>query len=223
MSNITAETLLAEANRACEEGFNFVYNSLGELKDTDFPVKMAAIIDQTVKMTNEMAKEASFMSGLKSHGKDIAKGVGGAALTGVAVSMLNDLVTNAHESLTRSRNYNKMLEYAPELKEHEDPKLVRGIFDSLHTLAGPKVTGEPHIAAEFVRTQASLAGAGGGFSNAKNISDLVGTRKNIDSLGQRIAPPQMGYTSSMSKERRRDQDGKTQTSVSSRSDKSLRV
>jgi hypothetical protein len=222
--NITKEDLLKVAYEQYPDGIDFIFNSSIELAGTEYISKMASIMDDAVAQVNSLTKQAGFADALKNHGKDVAKGVGTAALTGVAISMLNDLVQNAHESVTRNRNFKKMLEYAPDLKQREDQKAIRGIFDSLHTLAGPKVSGEPHVAAEFVKTQIEYVGGAGGFSNAKNISDLVGARNNIERSGQRIVAP--SFTSTKSRDERKEYNETNQlkgTQTSTSNSKQTRV
>ena len=233
---ITVEELLKTAALSSDTGkagVDFYFNAVNELAeygDTDFFSKTASIMEDAVRLSNQtklnIEKQAGMgsklMEGIKTHGPDVGKSVAGAALTGLAVSMLNDLATTAHESLTRNRNFKRMMEYAPDLKEH-DPKAVKGTFDSLHTLAGPKVTGEPHIAAEFVRTQVQLVGAGGGFSSAKNLNDLVGTRNALDRVNQKITSPQISYSTSSKAEKRTDEHGNTSKTVSRAKDKRINV
>lgn len=235
---ITAEELLKTAALSSDTGkagVDFYFNAVKELSesgDTDFFSKTASIMEDAVQLSNQAIEKVASagspglagkaLQGLKAHGADIGKSVAGAALTGLAVSMLNDLATTAHESLTRNRNFKRMMEYAPDLKEH-DPKAVKGTFDSLHTLAGPKVTGEPHIAAEFVRTQVQLVGAGGGFSSAKNLNDLVGTRNALDRVNQKITSPQISYSTSSKAEKRTDEHGNTSKTVSRAKDKRINV
>jgi len=180
------EFLLKFAAESFPEEVDFILKTAEVIDDEDkeeYMFSLNAIMEDTVEQIGKnkevfkeaSIKEASFAEGAKNFGK----AVGATALTGVTVAMLNDLVSSAHEAITRNRNFNKMVAYAPDLKER-DPKTVRAVFNALHSLGGPKITSEPHVAAEYVRNQVDLPGS---MSNPKNISDLVGARSNIDRSG----------------------------------------
>ena len=186
----TKQIIFELASTLCPEKIAELVNSSIELGD-EFIDGQNKIIDTAIKLAEEnytisnellkaeqtltmLEKTAGAVDTLKKHGPAFAKVVGGTALTGLTLNLMNDLVSHAHESVTRNRNFNRMMEYMPELKDY-DQKQVKYIFDSLHMTAGPDVTRDPVSAAYYVKNNVELQP---NLGNSRNISELLGIKQN---------------------------------------------
>ena len=102
-----------------------------------------------------------------------AAGLGAAGIVGT--SLVNDMYSLARNAVTRNRNYEKMLNADPELKEYPAEK-VKAYFNTLHEKGGPEMSGDPLIASAFVKQQLELPPQ----FLLEQVHKLVGTRANID-------------------------------------------
>lgn len=191
------DTLLKIASEIYPDAIDYIVKVANDLSVEDreeLIFSNNAILEDAIEQiskNDELLKEANATPTFGQSAKNFAKGIGATALTGISIAVLNDLVQNAYSAATKDRNFNKMIEYAPDLKNY-DQKKVKAIFDSLHELSGPKVTGLPHIASDFVRQHSELPG---GLSNPKNLSDLVGIRRNIEDRGHIQQPKDIPHYS----------------------------
>lgn len=190
----TKQIIFELASTLCPEKIAELVNSSIELGD-EFIDGQNKIIDTAIKLAEEnytisnellkaeqtltmLEKTAGAVDTLKKHGPAFAKVVGGTALTGLTLNLMNDLVSHAHESVTRNRNFNRMMEYMPELKDY-DQKQVKYVFDSLHMTAGPDVTRDPVSTAYYVKNNVELQP---NLGNTRNISELLGIRQNKERM-----------------------------------------
>lgn len=103
-----------------------------------------------------------------------AAGVGVASIIGSA--LVNDMYGAARSALTRNRNYERMLEADPELKDHPANK-VKAYFNTLHEKGGPDMSSDPLIASGFVRQQLELNRPEFVY---EGVHKLVQTRQNLE-------------------------------------------
>lgn len=78
----------------------------------------------------------------------------------------------ARLALTKSHNFNKMVEADPSLHDYPAEK-VKAYFTTIHEKGGPEISGDPLIAAAFVKAQLDFHG--------NNIMDQVGKLVTIRS------------------------------------------
>lgn len=112
-----------------------------------------------------------------SFGGHAARGgaaVVGSALGGVATSLLNDLYHSVKGSVTEKRNFEKMIKENPDLQEL-DPHRVKSVFKTLHNLGGSDLSGDPNVAASYVRWNSHTQGV-----DLTGTRDLIGSRSNLE-------------------------------------------
>lgn len=90
-------------------------------------------------------------------------GAGAASMVGAAV--ISDMYGAARLALTKSHNFNKMVEADPSLHDYPAEK-VKAYFTTLHEKGGPEISGDPLMASAFVKAQLDFHG--------NNIMDQVG-------------------------------------------------
>ncbi len=113
---------------------------------------------------------------LGGHAARGALGIGGAALTGISLSLLNDLYNKTKLSLTEKSNFENMLKHNPDLKE-APKEHVLSVFKTVHRLGGPDISGDPNIAGSMVRNNVILGDYGKGV-DIRGFNDLINAKSN---------------------------------------------
>lgn len=112
-------------------------------------------------------------------------GAGAASMIGGA--LINDMYQAARGALTKSHNFNKMMQADPSLGEYPAEK-VKAYFTTLHEKGGPEISGDPLMASAFVKQQLDFHGS--------SILDQVGKVLNMRStLAKSEQLPKMDFTS----------------------------
>lgn len=110
-------------------------------------------------------------------------GAGAASMVGAAV--ISDMYSAARLALTKSHNFNKMVESDPSLHEYPAEK-VKAYFTTLHEKGGPEISGDPLLASAFVKAQLDFHG--------NNIMDQVGKVVSMRSSLNKINPvPKLNF------------------------------
>lgn len=110
-------------------------------------------------------------------------GTGAAAMVGASV--ISDMYSAARLALTKSHNFNKMVESDPSLHEYPAEK-VKAYFTTLHEKGGPEISGDPLLASAFVKAQLDFHG--------NNIMDQVGKVVSMRSSLNKINPvPKLNF------------------------------
>lgn len=101
-------------------------------------------------------------------------GVGVAASLGTALA--SDLYDSARKGLTRARNFKRIMEFDPSLKEvpASGNKTLKTTFNMLHRYA-PDFTADPVLGSSLVRSLLNVP-VGHEFNT---IKDLIGSRSNL--------------------------------------------
>lgn len=97
-----------------------------------------------------------------------AVGIAGASVVGTA--LVNDMYDVAKKALTKKRNFEGMLNANPDLNDYPADK-VKAYFTTLHEKGGPEISGDPHMAGEFVRQHLEFSGRGM-IDSVKKIVDI---------------------------------------------------
>lgn len=97
---------------------------------------------------SEKTKEAGFLSGV---GKNAIGVAAGTVAAGIGLAIATDLYNSARKGLTKGRNYRRMMESNPELKELEqrDKKRFNTMFGVLHRNA-PDLAADPFFSGAFM-------------------------------------------------------------------------
>lgn len=141
--------------------------------------------EMVCSVTEEKVKEAAgIVPGLKNvmsvrGGMDKAIGVAAIVGTGVAASLgsaiATDLFDAAKRGLTKGRNFRRIMEHNPNLKnEIHDKSRLKPAYDAIHRYA-PDFTRDPLIGGSLLK---SLANQPSG-NEYQLITNLLGSRKNL--------------------------------------------
>lgn len=143
--------------------YQFLVESANEIRKSPFRDEIADEMNGIIKTAESSTEKLAANFG------SIASGIGGAAKSmmshpaplfiastiagGVALSLAGDLYDAARRGLTKSRHWSAMLEANPDLatRSKEDPN-VQVMFNTLHRF-NPEFSGDPHVAASFVKAQ----------------------------------------------------------------------
>jgi len=137
-------------------------------------------------LDNELQKQASASDAAKpllsrgtlgGYAARGALGIGGAAVGGIATSLLNDLYNKAKLSVTEKGNFNDMMKNNPDLADYPVEK-VKSIFNTVHRLGGPDLSGDPNVAGTIVRNHVMLGDFNKGV-DMKSMNELIGARGNL--------------------------------------------
>ena len=173
---------------------------LSQILDTEFVYK-----DEFVKWAQEKMEEVdeklekianipappSLLSragslGLKGLG---IAGAGAASMIGGA--LISDMYSSARSALTKSHNFNKMVQADPSLAEYPAEK-VKAYFTTLHEKGGPEISGDPLMASAFVKQQLDFHGS----NILDQVSKVIGMRST---LAKAEALPKLDFGSLLGK------------------------
>jgi hypothetical protein len=115
-------------------------------------------------------KQANIGAGFKQ-----GLGLAGAGIAGmVGTALVSDMYHSAKSALTKGRNFERMVQAEPELKQYPADK-VKAYFNTLHEKGGPEMSGDPVLAAAFVKQQLDFHGA----SIIDQVNKIVGIRSEL--------------------------------------------
>ena len=116
-------------------------------------------------------------------------GAGAASMIGGA--LISDMYSSARSALTKSHNFNKMVQADPSLAEYPAEK-VKAYFTTLHEKGGPEISGDPLMASAFVKQQLDFHGS----NILDQVSKVIGMRST---LAKAEALPKLDFGSLLSK------------------------
>ena len=156
--------------------------------------KTATLLAATEKLDEDISKEVlqdfhtitNFTSEKLASTGDYVKGMTtamiGTAAAGLATAVATDLYDAASRGFTKARNFKRIMEANPDLKNY-DKTMVRRSFDALHTY-GPEFTADPLMGGSYLKVL-----AGGGGNEHQILKDLVSNRKNyIEAKAKNFSP-----------------------------------
>lgn len=181
-----AKDLINEQRQTLEEAENMMpklASSLGmSLSELD------QFLDSELEKQASAASDAvpllrrSSLGGYAARG---ALGIGGAALGGIATSLLNDLYNKAKLSVTEKGNFETMMKNNPDLHDYPVDK-VKSVFNTVHRLGGSELSGDPNVAGTIVRNHVMLGDFNKGV-DMKSMNELIGARSNLSRGSQVIS------------------------------------
>lgn len=143
--------------------YQFLMKTSAEIRRSPFKDEIADEMDGIIKTAEESIEKLAIgfggvASGLAGAAKSVMSHpapmfIGTTIAGGVALSLAGDLYDAARRGLTKSRHWSNMLEANPDLADRakEDPN-VQVMFNTLHRF-NPEFSGDPHVAASFVKAQ----------------------------------------------------------------------
>jgi hypothetical protein len=142
--------------------------------DTDYEQELIQEIRQIVEYATEKTAAADF--------NRFGMAFGGTLLAGLGASMATDLYDAAKRGLTKGRNFQRVMEANPELKQF-DKKVLKSSFDTLHRYT-PEFTADPILGGALMGAiVASPANA------VSIVKDFTNARKNlIDAKHRQYSP-----------------------------------
>lgn len=128
------------------------------------------VVESLARNRLPVEKQASMSAGFKQ-----GLGLAGAGIAGmVGTALVNDMYSAAKSALTKGRNFERMVQAEPELKQYPADK-VKAYFNTLHEKGGPEMSGDPVLAAAFVKQQLDFHGS----SIIDQVNKIVGIRENL--------------------------------------------
>lgn len=155
------------------------------VQEMDYAVSMAKIANSAALSPMPSAAPNLGHPGLGA-AANYGLGIAGIIGAGIAYSLAGDMYDAARRGITKSRNYRQMLDADPELKNLH-PQKVRSAFETLHRF-NPEFSGDPMVAASFVKRQATLDG---GYTDVREIESLIGARRNLRDIRSLPVPHSM--------------------------------
>lgn len=171
--------ILEAAQEADPETMQKVAESLAET-DPEFLDEVFQDFEFISTLTLE--KSAAIPDSVKQRAIGLAKdsarlvGIAGAAALGTSIAA--ELFDVAKRGLTKSRNFKRIMQYAPGMKaEVSDPSRIKPAFDALHRYA-PDFTADPMLGASLLK---SLANQPPGNEHVL-ITNLLNSRKTLGEI-----------------------------------------
>lgn len=107
--------------------------------------------------------------------KGLGLAIAGSAAAGLGGALASDLYDAARRGLTKDRNFKRIMEMNPGLKNQvDDPKRLRTAFDTLHRYA-PDFTSDPSLGGSVLKSMVNLPEG----SEANFISSLISSRSTL--------------------------------------------
>jgi hypothetical protein len=159
--------------------------------EPEMMLKTAAILksleETDIEAFQEVVEEiAGFTSLVKT--KTASAGNLGLAMTGAALAALGSAVaTDAYDAarrgLTKSRNYKRLLEHNPDIRERYPTEEIRKTFDTLHRFS-PDFTNDPLVGGTVLKRLLEFP-----QESERVVRDLIASRKNlVESKGKYFHP-----------------------------------
>jgi hypothetical protein len=159
--------------------YAFLLKTASEVKSSPFKDEIVENLDSLIKQAiNWGAVGGAAKSGLGAMGRGAAHvggAVGTAALGGIALALAGDMYDAAKRGLTKTRNYQNMLQANPDLKQLP-AKNVQNAFSVLHKF-NPDFASDPTVAGAWVKRQATFGEDA--LADTNQLKQLVDARKNI--------------------------------------------
>lgn len=157
---------------------------LTERIDPDSARALFADLDEIISHAGEKAKTAGALSEwAKRTSIGAGTAVAGTVGAGLGIALATDMYNAARRGLTSGRNWKRMIEANPELKEKHKLEEVRKHFNSLHR-AAPDVAADPLAAGAAVHNLIQASGLEGQY--ARSLTDIAKMQK--DRVEARYAP-----------------------------------
>lgn len=174
--------LMSKVAEVAPQHYKFLVKTASEIKDSPYKDEVLGELDglmkQAIAMTHVPAQGLQMPRWAGAAGKSLLGGAGaiaGATAAGIAYALAGDMYDAARRGITKSRNYQSMMEANPGLKRLP-AKDVQRTFSVLHKL-NPEFAAEPSIAGAWVQRQATFGEDALGDTNA--LKSLIDSRKGL--------------------------------------------
>jgi hypothetical protein len=174
--------LMSKVAEVAPQHYEFLVKTASEVKDSPFKDEILTELDGLMKMAFQMPGWAA------SAGKSMMSGagaIGGAAMAGIAYALAGDMYDAARRGITKSRNYQSMLDANPGLKRLP-AKDVQRSFSVLHKL-NPEFAAEPSIAGAWVQRAATYGEDA--LADTNSLKSLIDSRKGLSESKRLPQPP----------------------------------
>lgn len=158
---------------------------LTERMDPDFAQELLEEFEMISDVTMEKSAAAPVSALSKVFSNPVGKqAIGVAAVVGAGIAaslgtaVASDLYDAARRKLTKARNFKRIMEYNPRLKEEvNDPARIKPAYNAIHRYA-PDFTADPMLGASLLK---SLANQPPGGEHVL-LTSLLGSRKNLQDV-----------------------------------------
>jgi hypothetical protein len=133
-------------------------------------------VDSDPSLMKEAMEKLSFLEEVKEYAPKVLYPLALSAAIGGGATIAHDVYSDIKHSVMKARNYKRMLEANPQLKDIP-PEQVQAAFNTLHKF-NPEYASDPMVAGAFIKTTAGLErmGIGDIHGLVKARSDMVSTR-----------------------------------------------
>jgi hypothetical protein len=179
---MTIEDILQSANEDAPELMEKTAAAFYYLDKTnpEFSDELAEEVRAITDFTKEKIAGAgdAFAKGVADVGKGVAVTVG----AGVSLALAQDIYDAARRAVSKSRNFNRIMEADPSLKKEFSKENLQKAFSMLHRYA-PEFTADPTVGAGLLRNISEDPSRSAG-----NVLNLIGPRSQLVKIKSRQWP-----------------------------------
>jgi len=177
--------LMEKVAEVAPEKYAFFVKAASEIKNGPFADEVKEELDGIMKKAQGAlgafgARAGQFGMGAAKFLGGVGAAAGTAALGGIAMALAGDAYGAAKRGLTKSRNYQAMLEMNPDLREAPADRVQRA-FSTLHRL-NPEFSGDPTVAGAYVRSQSQYEHMQWDPGQMKTLVDAHKSLQDVDKL-----------------------------------------
>jgi hypothetical protein len=182
---MTSTDIMRKVAEVAPAKYSFFTKTAKEVQKSPFRDEIMSELDTLIKKAT-FQKTANpgllsrlsggFKAGLGSMAGPAA-GIGGVVAAGVAASLAGDMYDALKRGITKGRDYRSMMAENPDLSDL-DAKHVQKAFSVLHKF-NPDFAGDPTVAGNFVRQQATLENQA---FDTRQLSEIIGSRAHLTNL-----------------------------------------
>lgn len=172
--------LMQKVAEVAPEKHAFFVKVASELRKSPFAEEINEELNGIMKKAQSAL--GSFASGAGKFLGGVGAAAGTAAVGGIALALAGDAYGAAKRGLTKSRNYQSMLEANPDLRQAPADRVQRA-FSTLHRL-NPEFSGDPTVAGSYVRSQAQSEMHQWNPQEMKTLIDAHKNLQEVDRLPQ---------------------------------------
>ena len=170
--------LMEKVAEVAPEKYAFFKTAAAEIAKGPFAEEVREELDGIMKKAQSAL--GRFGIGAAKYLGGVGAAAGTAALGGIAMALAGDAYGAAKRGLTKSRNYQAMLEANPDLREAPADRVQRA-FSTLHRL-NPDFSSDPTVAGSYVRSQAQSEYAQWAPAEMKTLIDAHKNLQDVDRL-----------------------------------------
>lgn len=186
---MSASYLMEKVAESSPDVYEYLLKTAEEVSSSPFRDEIVGEMDSVMEKAARVVGAGGNLGGALGAAAPWGKAIGGIVATGVATDLAGDLYDAVRRGITKGRNYKKMLEANPELKdEAKENPAVKSSFETLHRF-NPEFSADPYIAGQFVNQSVNIGPDLGG------MKDLAQARKNIRDTRSLKTPQRVPWSS----------------------------